>query len=101
MNYWRRSAETPLRDYLRHGTGAGFSSSGDLLEGKLGNLRPGSGVLDGEAAEVALPIQIQNRVLVQILRFGDVGCLELNVKAVRLGEIFDFHDLNRRSKNAL
>jgi hypothetical protein len=79
---------------------AGFISSHDLLEGKSGSLRPGLGVLNGEAANVALPVQIQNRVLVQILRFGDVGRLELKVKAVRLGKIFDFHDLNRRSKNA-
>jgi hypothetical protein len=57
-------------------------------------------VFDGEAADVALPVQIQNRVLVQSLRFGNVGRLELKVKAVRLGKVFDFHGLNRRSKNA-
>ena len=60
-----------------------------------------TGVLDCDAADIAVLIEIQNRVLIQILRFGYFGWLELYIKRVSVLKIFDVHGVNDRSKKAL
>ena len=75
-------------------------SSRDLFKRESRNFRPLARVLDGYPANVSLPIQIENRILIQVPRLGNVRGLELDVKAVGLWKVFDLHGLNLRSKKA-
>ena len=73
----------------------------DLFVGEAWNIGTLPRVLDRNAADVAVAIHIQKSILVQVLGLGDLGCLELNVKRVRVLEILNLHGLNERSKKAL
>jgi hypothetical protein len=73
----------------------------DLFIGEARNVRTLTGVLECDAADIAALIEIQNSVLIQILRFGYFGCLELDIERVSVLKIFDIHDVNDRSKKAL
>lgn len=67
-----------------------------LLEREMRNVSSLAGVLDGNAANVTIAIEIKQGVLIQILGFTDLSRLEFNIKRVRVLEILDFHDLNRQ-----
>ena len=58
-------------------------------------------VLDRNGADVSRPIKIQDGVLTQILRFGDVAVAKPNVQGISVLGILEFYPLNPRSKNAL
>lgn len=73
----------------------------DLFIGEARNVCTLTGVLDRDAAEIAVLIEIQNSVLIQILRFGYFGCLELDIECVSVLKVFDVHGVNDRSKKAL
>lgn len=53
-------------------------------------------MLNRNAADVAFGIKVENRVLVEILRFNDFRCFELDVLRVRVLEVFDFHPYRYR-----
>ena len=73
----------------------------DLFIRKARNVCTLAGVLDCDAADIAVLIQIQNGVLIQILRFGYFCWLELDVERVSVLKVFDVHGVNDRSKKAL
>ena len=68
----------------------------DLFIGEPRNVCTQTGVLDGDAADVAALIEIQNSVLIQILRFGYFGWLELDIESVSVLKISDVHGVNDR-----
>src|SRR6266404_7647705 len=72
----------------------------DLFIGEARNIRTLTGVLDRDAKDIAVLIEIQNSVLIQILRLGNFGCLELDIECVSVLKIFDVHGVNDRSKKA-
>ena len=76
-------------------------SSGNLLEGEARNVGPLAGVFDGDAQDAAVFVHVEQRVLVQVARLGDVVGLELDVQRVGVLKVSYFHNLNDRSKNAL
>jgi hypothetical protein len=73
----------------------------DLFIGETRNVCTLTGVLDSDGADVAGLVEIQNSVLIQILRFGYFGSLELDIESVSVLKIFDVHGVNDRSKKAL
>ncbi|MDQ1638361.1 MAG: hypothetical protein QOF62_1700 [Pyrinomonadaceae bacterium] len=73
----------------------------DLFIGEARNVCTLTGVLDRDAADIAPLIEIQNSVLIEILRFSYFGRLKLNVESVSVLKIFDVHGVNDRSKKAL
>lgn len=73
----------------------------DLFIGEARNVCTHTGVLDRDATDVPALIEIQNGVLIQILRFGYFGWLELDIERVSVLKIFDVHGVNDRSKKAL
>jgi hypothetical protein len=73
----------------------------DLFIGEARNVCTLTGMLHCDAADIAPLIEIQNRVLIQILRFGYFGWLELDIERVCVLKIFDVHGENERSKKAL
>ena len=65
-----------------------------LLKREVRNVCPLAGVLDGDAADVPIPVEIKQGVLIQILGFADLGGLEFDIKRIRGLEVLDFHGLN-------
>src|SRR5437016_2434495 len=63
----------------------------DLFIGKARNVCTLTGVLDRDAADIAALIEIQNGVLIQILRLSYFGCLELYIERVRVLKILNLH----------
>ena len=72
-----------------------------LLKRESGNASTVTRVFDSDAADVALSIDIQECVFVQIPRFGHFGRPKLDVQRISVLEIFDLHCLKDLSKNAL
>ena len=58
-------------------------------------------MLDRDGQDVALLVQIEKGVLVQIAGFRDRSVTELDLERVRVCEVTDFYDTNLLSKNAL
>ena len=54
-----------------------------------------------DRANVAVTIQVHDRVLVQVFGFEDRCLAEFDIEGVGICKIFDFHGTNDRSKNAL
>lgn len=75
----------------------------DVFIREARNVCPLTGMLDRDAADIIVLIKIQNSVLIQILRFGYVGCLELDIEGVSILKIFDVHGVNdpRRGSSCL
>jgi hypothetical protein len=63
----------------------------DLFIREARNVCTLTGVLDGDAKDIAALIEIQDCVLIQILRFGYFGWLELDMECVSVLKIFDVH----------
>jgi len=76
-------------------------SSGYLLKREVRNVSSLAGVLDGNAANVSVAVEVKQGVFIQVLGFTDLGRLELDIKRVRVLEVLDFHSLNDLSKKAL
>ena len=72
-----------------------------LLVGKLWNLRAVFRVLDGDAADVAVAVQVQQGIRVEVGRLRHVHRAKLDVERVRVLKILDFHGRKERSKRAL
>src|SRR5213593_4091547 len=73
---------------------------GNLLVRKPWNIGALAGVLDGNPANVAVSVNIQQSVLVQIPGLGDLGFFKLDVERVSILEISDLHGPGARSKKA-
>ena len=82
---------SPSPPYMNY---VGRKSRRYLLKREVRNVCPLAGVLDGDAANVAVAVEVKQGVLIQILGFADLGGLELDVKRVRGLEVLDFHGLN-------
>lgn len=65
-----------------------------LLEREVGNVGPLAGVLDSDAANVPVAVEVKQGVLIQVLGFTDLGGLEFDIKRVRVLEVLDFHGLS-------
>lgn len=74
---------------------------GRLFVGDFGQVRTLLSVLYGNRANLTLPVEIQQRVLVEITRLGNLDFAKLDVQSVGLGKILDSHRLKDRSKKAL
>ena len=70
--------------------------SGDLFVREVRDVGAVFGVLDGDAANVALLVQIQERVLIQIFGFSNVGGTELDIQRVGILKVFNFGIVNLR-----
>src|SRR5579862_2453799 len=75
--------------------------SGNLLEGQSGKLDSVFRMFQGDAADAPGSIDVQESVLVEVAGFDDLGRAEFDVEGVGILEVFNFHGLNDRSKNAL
>lgn len=56
-------------------------------------IRSVAGVLEGDRADISVPVQIQRSVLVQITGLGDFAGAKLDIERVSILEIPDFHYL--------
>jgi len=72
-----------------------------LLERECRDTSPIARVFDCDAADVALSINIQERVFVEVSCLGDFSRSKLDIQRISVLEIFYFHRLNDLSKNAL
>ena len=70
----------------------------DLFIGKARDVCTLAGVLNCNAPDIAALIEIQNSVLIRILRFGYFGCLELDIERISVLEILNLHSLNESIK---
>jgi hypothetical protein len=74
---------------------------GNLLVGKRRNVGSIAGVLNRDAADIAVPVEVKDRVLIEIFGFGNFDRAKLNVQRVSILKVLDLHGVNDRSKNAL
>ena len=58
-------------------------------------------MLKGNTADVSGFVKVKQSVLIKISRFDDMPGIELDVQGIGVFEVFEFHGLNLRSKNAL
>jgi hypothetical protein len=58
-------------------------------------------MFDSNATDVAVPINVQERVFIQIPCLGNIGSSELDVKCIGVLKILNLHGVNDLSKNAL
>lgn len=58
-------------------------------------------MFDGDGADVAMRIHIENGVLVEIAGFGHRSVSKLEQQGVGICEVANFHGTNPRSKKAL
>src|SRR5262245_19856025 len=73
----------------------------NLLVRKCRNVGSLAGVLNGDPADLAVAVEVKDRVLIKIFGFSYVGSAKLNVQGVRILKVLDLHGVNERSKNAL
>ncbi len=76
-------------------------SGGNLLKGKVRNVGALASMFDGDAQDAAVFVHVEQRVLIQVARLGDVVGFELDVQRVGVLKVSYFYNLNDRSKNAL
>lgn len=72
----------------------------NLLVGKRRNVGSIAGVLNRDAADIAVPVEVKDCVLIEIFGFGNFDCAKLNVQRVSILKVLDLHGVNDRSKNA-
>jgi hypothetical protein len=75
--------------------------SSHLLERHVRNVGSGLGVLQSQAAKIAVRIDLEQRVLVEFASLDHGIGTKLDVQRVRILEVRNLHGLNVRSKNAL
>ena len=61
------------------------------------NVRPRLGVLHGHRANVPLAIEVEDRILIQVLRFSDFRLAELDIERVGVLKVFYLHGGRRES----
>lgn len=81
--------------------GPGYELGCDLFIRKPRNVRSLACVLNGYAADVAVLVEIENGVFVEVFRLNDFRCFELDVQSVGVLKVFNVHGVNDRSKKAL
>src|SRR3990167_16217 len=74
---------------------------GNLLEREMGNIRPIFRVLNRHRADIAIFIEIELRVFIQVSRLRNLGNPELEVERVGILKILNRHEVNLLSKEAL
>jgi hypothetical protein len=72
-----------------------------LLKRKVRDIGALTGVFDGNAQDAAILVNIEQRVLIQVARFGDLSGFELDKKRIAVLKVSYSHNLNDLSKNAL
>jgi hypothetical protein len=72
-----------------------------LLKRKVRDIGALTGVFDGNAQDAAILVNIEQRVLIQVARFGDLRGFELDEKRIAVLKVSYSHNLNDLSKNAL
>ncbi|MDZ7785023.1 MAG: hypothetical protein U5K56_19445 [Halioglobus sp.] len=77
------------------------SLCGDPRYRELVDISTIAGMLNRNGEDIAVRIQIQESVLVQVFRFHDIGLFKLDVKSIGILKVTHFHGLKPRSKNAL
>src|SRR3989344_1461256 len=65
-----------------------------LFKREVWNVGSLAGVFDGNAANIAIAVEVKQGVLIQILGFADLDGFELDVKRISALEILDFHGSN-------
>jgi hypothetical protein len=73
----------------------------DLFIRKARNIRTLTRMLDRDAKDIAALIEIQNSVLIKILRFGYFGWLELDIERVSVLKVFDVHGIPASNSGVL
>lgn len=73
---------------------------GHLLVGEPRDVCALAGVFDCNPANVAISVNVQKRVLVQVPGLGNLGFLKLDIQRVCILEILDFHGLDCMSLDA-
>lgn len=58
-------------------------------------------VLESNYANVAIGVDVEHSVCIEVFGFGDVTITKLDVQRIGVVEVFNFHGLYPRSKNAL
>lgn len=58
-------------------------------------------VLNRDGAQMTFLVELDQRVLIEVSCFNDLGGLALDIESVRILKIRDLHGRNDRSKNAL
>src|SRR5690606_20866348 len=99
MRRWQRICRCRCRPLHRRQTWD--RSGGDLLERKGGYIRSILCMLDSDRANIAIAIEFEKSVLVEILGIGYFGAPKLDIKRVGILKIRDLHIVNLLSKNAL
>src|SRR5205823_3768188 len=74
---------------------------GNLLERELWSASANRGVFNRDRADIALGVEVEHGVLVQIARLGYRSVPELNQQRVRVFEVPNLHGTKSLSKNAL
>jgi len=72
-----------------------------MLDRDVREPRPRRCVLERNCTNHPICVEIDDSVFTKIMSIDDRCCPEFNVDSVCIGEITDFHGLNRRSRNAL
>jgi hypothetical protein len=73
----------------------------DLLVGKLWYFGAFARVFDRDGANLALVVEIQKSIFIQIFRLCNFARTKLDVKRIGILKVFYFHGWNVLSKNAL
>ena len=60
-----------------------------------------SGMLNRDGTNVAISVEIEKSVLIQVFGLNDLGVAKLNIERISVLEVFDLHGSNDRSKKAL
>ena len=81
--------------------GYSSESGSNLLVGKGRYFHAFARVLDGDGAEAALRVKIEEGVLVEVTSLSNLGWAQFDVECVGIGEVFDVHGLYDLSKKAL
>jgi hypothetical protein len=74
--------------------------SRDLFVREVRNIGALASVLNSNPANVALLVDVQKSILIQIPSLGDIDCPKFDIKRVGILEILNLHGLNDRSKKA-
>ena len=69
--------------------------------GELRNLSTLAGVLNGDAANAAIFVDVDKCSFVKVARLGDLGGAKLDVQRVGVLEVLNPHGVKERSKDAL
>src|SRR3972149_3876275 len=72
-----------------------------LLEREMRDSRTLLCMLNGQSADITVGVEVQHRVLVEILRLGDLAGAELDIQRIGVLEIGDLHGTKSLSKKAL